>query len=362
LNKSISVIVPTYNEKDNVKTLVEEIDRALSGYKYEIILVDDNSRDGTIDLAHSLESAYPVKIIVRQNERGLATAVAEGFKHAVGDIFVVMDADLQHPPDFIPSLIKGIEDGADISISSRYVSGGGTKDWSLSRRVISKGAIFISHLLLPASRKVKDITTGFFALKREVVQGVDLKPLGWKILLEVVYMGKYKKVVEVPFVFTGRTKGKSKLNVKQEVAYLKHIWSLMKRKGELWRFVKFCLVGGSGVVVNLGVYWLLTRFANMSGNYLNALALSIAFEASVISNFTLNDFFTFTDRKSKSTGNFFIRFLKFNLFSLVGYGIQQAALLLFFNVLGWNDLIAVTIGIIIATIWNYVANSWWTWK
>jgi len=362
VDKSISVIIPTYNEKDNITPLVEALHRALSGYRYEVIFVDDNSRDGTIDIAHSLEAKFPVKIIVRTTERGLATAVVEGFKHATGDIFVVMDADLQHPPEFIPSLLKGIEDGADLAISSRYIPGGGTSNWSLSRRIISRGAIFMTHVLLPSTHRIKDITTGFFALKREIVAGAELKPVGWKILLEVVFMGKYQKAVEVPFVFTGREKGSSKLNIKPELEYLQHIWSLMRRKGETWRFIKFCIVGGTGVGVNLGVYWLLTRLAGLTGSYLNALSLAIAFEASVISNFTLNDFITFTDRKAKSSGNFFIRLLKFNLFSLVGFGIQQGALLLFYNVLGWNDLIAVIIGIIIATLWNYIANSWWTWK
>jgi len=356
------VIIPTYNEKDNITPLVEKLHGALSGRKYEVVFVDDNSKDGTIDLARQLATAYPVKIIVRTTERGLATAVAEGFKHATGDIFVVMDADLQHPPDFIPSLLKAIENGsADVAVSSRYVPGGGTKDWSLSRRIISRSAIFISHILLPASRKVKDITTGFFALKRSVVEGAELKPVGWKILLEVIYMGKYRQVVEVPFVFTGRTKGKSKLNVKQEIEYLKHIWSLIRRSGEILRFIKFCLVGGSGVLVNLGVYWLLTRFAGFDAGRLYLLANVISFEASVLSNFTLNDFFTFIDKR-KSSGNFFIRMLKFNLISLIGLGLQSGCLWLFRDIVGLFDIVALIIGIIVATLWNYMVNSRWTWK
>jgi dolichol-phosphate mannosyltransferase len=230
VEKSVSVIIPTYNEKDNITPLVVRLHNTLSGYKHEIVFVDDNSRDGTIETARSLGEKYPVKIFVRTSERGLATAVVEGFKHASGDIFVVMDADLQHPPEFVPSLLKAIEEGADVAVSSRYVRGGGTRDWSLSRRVISRAAILISHILLPRSRRVKDITTGFFALKSDVVKGAELKPIGWKILLEVVYEGKYHKIVEVPFVFTGRTQGESKLNIKQEMEYLKHIWSLMHRR------------------------------------------------------------------------------------------------------------------------------------
>ena len=229
MKKSVSVIVPTYNEKENITPLVERLHSTLSGCKHEIVFVDDNSRDGTIELARSLGEKFPVKIVVRTAERGLATAVVEGFKHASNEIFVVMDADLQHPPEFVPSLLQAIEQGADIAVSSRYVGGGGIKDWSTRRKIISRVAILISHILLPRSRKVNDITTGFFALKREVVQGARLQPLGWKILLELIYEGKYKSVVEVPFVFTGRTQGESKLNTKQEMEYLKHIWSLMRR-------------------------------------------------------------------------------------------------------------------------------------
>ncbi|MBN1367221.1 MAG: polyprenol monophosphomannose synthase, partial [Dehalococcoidales bacterium] len=229
MDKTISIIIPTYNEKDNVVPLLEKLHFVLSGFKYEVVLMDDNSRDGTIELAQSLSAKYPVRIIVRKGVRGLAISVADGFKAAKGDYFVVMDADLQHPPTLIPQLVRALEDGADMAVASRYVKGGGMENWSTTRKIISKGAIMISHILLPVSRNVKDITSGFFALKREVVDGVELKPIGWKILLETLYMGKIRKVVEVPFVFALRTKGTSKLNFRQQIEYLKHIWSLMKR-------------------------------------------------------------------------------------------------------------------------------------
>jgi dolichol-phosphate mannosyltransferase len=361
LDKSISVIIPTYNEKDNVLPLIETLHSVLSGYNYEVVFVDDNSRDGTIALVESLSKKYPVKIIVRKDVKGLATAVVEGFKHAGGQLFIVMDADLQHPPELIPNLLQALNNGADIAIASRYVTGGGMQNWSTTRKIISKGAIILSHILLPASRAVKDITSGFFAVKREVVEGAQLKPTGWKILLEILYMGKYQKVVEVPFVFALRTKGTSKLNSRQQIEYLKHIWSLMRRKGEQWRFAKFIAVGLSGVVVNLGIYWLLTRFGGLSSGYLDILSSAIAVELSIISNFTLNDFFTFHDRRNRG-GNFLSRLLKFNIVSLVAVGIQLGSLWLFHHVIGINDIIAQGIGIIIGFIWNYIANSLWTWK
>jgi dolichol-phosphate mannosyltransferase len=358
LDKSISIIIPTYNEKDNILPLLEKLHSVLAGYTYEVVLMDDNSRDGTIELAKSLSSKYPVRIIVRQGVRGLAVSVADGFKAAKGQYFVVMDADLQHPPTLIPNLLQALENGADMAVASRYVKGGGMANWSTTRKIISKGAIMISHILLPASRAVKDITSGFFALKREVVEGVVLNPIGWKILLETLYMGKTQKVTEVPFIFALRTRGSSKLNFHQQTEYLKHIWSLMRRKGEHWRFLKFIGVGLSGVVVNEGIYWLLTRPVNLY----DVGAQAISFEVSVISNFTLNDFFTFPDRRSPGAARFGRRLLKFNLISLVGLGFQTGALLLFTRVVHLNDMVALFIGIILATIWNYFANSIWTWK
>jgi len=360
--KSISIIVPTYKERENIVPLVQGIHSVLFSYNYEIIFVDDNSGDGIEQVVQSISAQYPVRIVVRKNERGLATAVVEGFKHATGRYMVVMDADLQHPPEFIPSLIKALDDGADFAVSSRYVPGGGMENWSTVRKIISRGAIMLTHLLLPSTRSVKDVTSGFFALKREVISGVNLKPTGWKIMLEILFMGNYRKVVEVPFTFALRKKGTSKLSYKQEIEYLKHIWSLMLRKGEIWRFLKFCLVGGSGIFVNLGVYWLLTRFGGLQEGFLYLVASAISFEVSVISNFTLNDFFTFADRRSRGMVSFWERLLKFNFVSLIGLGLQQGALLLFKEVAGWYDIIALIIGIILATLWNYIANSLWTWK
>ena len=362
MNKSISIIIPTYNEKDNVLPLIEKLHSVLSGYNYEVVFVDDNSRDGTIELVKSLSSKYPVKIIVRKDVKGLATAVVEGFKHAAGQLFVVMDADLQHPPELIPNLLQTLDNGADIAIASRYVTGGGMQNWSATRKIISKGAIILSHILLPASRAVKDITSGFFAVKREVVEGAQLKPTGWKILLEILYMGKYQKVVEVPFIFALRTKGTSKLNSRQQIEYLKHIWSLMRRKGEHWRFAKFIAVGLSGVVVNEGVLALVTLFTHWS----KYVAEIPGIEVSIITNFILNDYFTFADRRTGQNKSYFNRLLRFNLVSVIGALINIGIYSLITSVFGLNNLaerlLANFIGIVIAFLWNYLVNSWWTWK
>ena len=370
MNDIVSLVIPTYNEHDNIAVLVPRISDALTGYNYEIVFVDDNSTDGTAEAVEAFKDKYPVRVIVRRGKKGLASAVVDGLEQASGDTVLVMDADLQHPPQVIPDLLKAIEKGADIAIASRYVEGGGCQGWGLLRRIISKGAIFLSHLLLPATCKAKDPVSGYFAFRKEVVKGACLNPSGFKILMEILVIGKYKTVKEVPFTFVTRKKGESKLNARQQIDYLKHIFSMMRRSGELLRFIKFALVGGSGVVVNMGLYWLLTRFAGFtalddaaSGNILSGnLALTISIEASIITNFILNNYFTFADRNKKGVIAFLSRLLNFNLICLIGALIQIGVTNLLAVGFGLYDLFSLAIAIIIATFWNYLLNNWWTWR
>ena len=372
---ALSVIIPTYNEKDNINRLVERIGRSLSGRKYEIVIVDDNSRDGTAETASALAARYPVRVIVRRDERGLASAVVHGLNDTTSDIIAVMDADLQHPPEVLADLFEAIEAGADLAIGSRYIKGGGCEGWSLPRRVISKGAILLSHLLLPRTRGINDPMSGFFMLRRHVVTGTDLRPTGYKILLEIIMAGRHSRVVEVPFIFVARERGESKLSSKTQLDYLKHLYSLMKRTGEIWRFVKFCLVGLSGVGVNEGIFWVLSRFAGLSRDHSATLtvgglsltfgkdffAQAISIECSILSNFALNELFTFRDRRAQGT-SLAVRLLKFNVFCLAGAGIQMGVYALFNRVFGVFDLVSLLIGIAVATLWNYLMNTWWTWK
>jgi dolichol-phosphate mannosyltransferase len=357
-NSALTIVVPTYNESANVKALIERLGKALAGKSYEILFIDDNSRDGTAAAAESMAPRYPVRVIVRTAERGLASAVVHGFKNSTSDVICVIDADLQHPPEVVADLLKAVEAGADIAIGSRYVPGGACEGWSLTRRIISKGAIFLCHLLLPRTRGIKDPMSGLFMFKRPVIKDASLKPTGYKILLEILIEGRFDKVTEVPFHFKVREKGESKLSSKTQIDYLKHLYSLMKRSGELARFIKFVAVGLSGVVVNLGAYWIFTRVAGLN----NYLAVAFSFEASVISNFLLNNFFTFSDRRARGALPFLGQFVKFNIISLGGFLIQEGSLWLFNGIIGIHDVVAVGIGIVIATLWNYFLNSWFTWK
>ena len=355
---TISIIIPTYNERDNVAPLVKRINLAIPNYQHEIIFIDDDSRDGTAEQVRSLSPAYPVRVIVRKTKGGLASAVVDGLQYAKGQVVVVMDADLQHPPEVIPGLLKEIENGADIVIASRYVPGGSVQGWGLARRVVSRGAIFLAHLLLPLSRPVRDPVSGFFTFKRQVVANANLRPTGYKILLEILMEGKFGTTAEVAFTFSTRSRGESKLKARQQISYLKHLYDLMRRKGELARFAKFCLVGLSGVLINVALLWSLTEFLGLY--YLISAIFSI--ESAIISNFTLNNYFTFHDRRIPGVKAFLKRLLKFNLVSLAGLVLNLGVLWTLTEFLGLYYIFSNLLGILMATLWNYTANTWWTWK
>jgi dolichol-phosphate mannosyltransferase len=180
------------------------------------VVIDDGSPDGTADLAESLGGAHPIRVMRRSAKSGLASAVLAGFAHAKGDVLLVMDADLSHPPEITPTLIEAIASGADLAVGSRYVKGGGTLDWPLRRRVVSRVACLLGNALVP----IRDCTSGFFAVRRSAIDGVKLNPIGFKIGLEVIARGRYKKSVEVPYVFRDRELGRSKFGRREIFQYV----------------------------------------------------------------------------------------------------------------------------------------------
>ena len=358
MKELLSVVIPTYNEKDNITPLITAVHQALDGISHEIIIVDDSSDDGTIDIVKKLTVKFPVKIFVRRDERGLATAVIHGIKQASGNVIAVMDADLQHPPEILPQLFKAIQGGADMAIASRYIKGGGCPNWGLIRRLTSKGALMVAHIFLPSSRRVKDPMSGYFMFRPEKVDLLKLKPVGYKIALEIMIVGAFTKIVEVPFMFKERSAGRSKLKIQTQVEYLSHILSLMSRTGEFWRFVKFIAVGATGTGVNEGVLALVITFTNWHG----VIQLIPGIEVSIITNFLLNDFFTFADRRSGKIGSFFWRLLKYNVFAGAGAFINWGVAALLFNNAGVDIYIANIIGIVVAFLWNYFFSTIWAWK
>jgi dolichol-phosphate mannosyltransferase len=219
----VSVILPTYNERENIDKIIWKLGAILSeaGYDYEIIVVDDNSPDGTAHVAEALSKTYPVKVVKRPGRLGLTSAIYDGFKTASGEYLVVMDADFQHPPELVPELLAKLKE-CDLVVASRYVKGGKIENWSLTREIISKGAILGARLLIPECRRVKDPVSGFFALRREIIEKwKPIEPRGYKALVEIIASTKPRRICEVPFTFRGRERGTSKLGSKQIFSYAK---------------------------------------------------------------------------------------------------------------------------------------------
>jgi dolichol-phosphate mannosyltransferase len=232
---SLSIIVPTYNESENIPILISKIYEVLerSQINGEIIVIDDNSPDGTDHIAVKLKEKYiNLHVLTRKNERGLSSAVIEGFKTAHGGIYCVMDADLSHPPEIIPKLFELITSGqAELVFGSRYIQGGRIENWSFKRKLISKGAMLLAKIIT----SIKDPMSGFFALKQSVIDGVTLNPKGFKIGLEIIAKGNYDTIIEVPLVFRDRQYGESKLKGRVIREYLYQLLSLLFAKNSLMR-------------------------------------------------------------------------------------------------------------------------------
>ncbi|PJI06714.1 MULTISPECIES: polyprenol monophosphomannose synthase [Clostridium] len=225
----LSIVIPVYNEKDNVSELVLRIEKALGSSEHEIIFVDD-SNDETTNIIKDLTLKYKNVILKhRENKRGLSSAVIYGFKVARGDIISVMDGDLQHPPEVLKNMLDEINNGADIVVPSRFIKGGSDGGLNIFRKLVSFTARYIGKLFLKKLRKVSDPTGGLFMVRRYVIENRDLRPIGWKILIEILVMGNYKNFVEIPYSFKSRSLGSSKLTIAIQLQYLKQIVSLIVR-------------------------------------------------------------------------------------------------------------------------------------
>lgn len=225
----ISIVVPTYNEKENVGNLVNQIDYALRGIPYEVIFVDDSTDETPDAIRKVMEENANVRMEHRTQEKGLATAVLKGFSLANGDYIAVMDADLQHPPAILRSMYAVLESGADFCVPSRFIPGGSDGGLGPYRKLVSGVARYIGKILLPCLRKITDPTSGLFMFRKAVIDGADMRPIGWKIMVEVLATGTYRTVVEIPYKFQARPAGESKLSSKVTMEYLMQIKDLMKR-------------------------------------------------------------------------------------------------------------------------------------
>lgn len=274
---SVSIIVPTYCEAENLPLLVKRVADAFKarGWLWEIIVVDDDSPDGTEQTLSALRADYPqVRFLIRRDDRGLSSAVLAGFDLARFDYLVVMDADLSHPPEMAPALVDPLlQNRADFVIGSRNVPGGRTESWGIFRWLNSAVA---TALCRPLVGQVRDSMAGFFALRRPLLATCDaLNPIGYKIGLELIVKARVRRIVEVPIVFRNRTHGKSKLTLAEQFRYLEHLSRLYD-----YRFprgsprVKFLIVCACGAAVSLGGMALLVQWAQVG--FIPALAMGLA--------------------------------------------------------------------------------------
>ncbi len=231
-----SIVIPTYNEAGGIERLVTTLDGIFraNGLDGEIVVVDDNSPDGTGAIVDGLTGRYPVRCLHRPGKLGLSSGVIDGWQFARPESEAVgaMDADFSHDPTILPKMVSALESGAyGLAIGSRYVRGGGIRDWPLKRKLTSLIAITLAKPLTP----VLDITSGYFLVKRRALAGVELDPIGFKIGLEVIAKAHYGKAVEIPYVFTDRTSGTSKLNGGEITNYLRQLRRIyaMKLSGGL---------------------------------------------------------------------------------------------------------------------------------
>lgn len=250
----LSLIVPTYNECDNVKPLSERLRAALGEEDYEVLFVDDSTDDTPLRLAQMAKADPRVRFLHRTSGRGLATAVVEGIRLVRGELVAVIDADLQHPPELLPELLRALrESGADVVVPSRYIPGGDPGGLSLPRRWLSLGGRALSQFLLAEARLTTDPMSGFFVARRSVAdQLVDTRPQGFKILLEMLVRGGSDlRVCEVPYRFAPRRSGESKLGWRTQIEFGRQLLGLVVESEENRRQVTWWFVAGAGVAVNV---------------------------------------------------------------------------------------------------------------
>jgi dolichol-phosphate mannosyltransferase len=350
----ISIILPTYNEIDNIKIIIPKIAEVLNreGLKGEIIVVDDNSPDGTASVARDFRDKYPVKVCVRKSDRGLSKSVIEGFKLAEGDICLVMDGDLSHPVESIPEMVKPIIlNECDETVGSRNIQGGGCEEWPLLRRIVSKIAGYMAKGLTSLS----DPTSGFMAIRKSILDDIVIDPLGWKIVLEVTVKAQ-PRIKEIPILFSERKKGKSKLGINTQIDYLHHLWRLYSfRYSGATQFIKFCLVGISGIFIDTAVLVCLVELVFIDPR----LAAIFGFTAAVSWNYLFNRVWTFNHGAGTKIGYTYITFV---IVCMIGLGIRIGVMHLLIRYVGMSEspwyILASLLGIAIATIFNFLGSRY----
>jgi dolichol-phosphate mannosyltransferase len=400
---SLSIIIPTYNESENILKLISAIKGNVpSNIITEIIVVDDNSPDQTgkivedyihnnISINASVEQQFHskidnqncvVRVIHRKNKTGLISAILEGIESSKGENILIMDADFSHPPETIPLLVEELrKDPNCIVIGSRYISRGSIIGWPYKRRVISRGAANIARHGLNV-RNVTDPMSGFFAFPRHLIENIKFDTKGFKILLEILVKSRNIRVKEVPYTFRDRKSGQSKMNFNVILDYAGAVWQLYRygqksnrrtqkkqeeRKSVLFlsKASRFYTVAASGLLINYLVSFLLAGNVAYSVKSLSNLwylqATLIGIIISITSNFFLNKIWTFED-SDFSVVKTLRQYCSFAGISAVGASIQLLLLYLLVAEYGLQYRVSLILAIAVASISNFLLNKKWTFR
>jgi dolichol-phosphate mannosyltransferase len=361
----IVLIIPTYNERGNIGRLIGELQAVFAPLPHDmqILVVDDNSPDGTIDVVREHQSRWPNVHALQGKKRGLGAAYIRGMRYALevlqADAVFEMDADFSHKPSDVPRLIASLEEGADFVIGSRYVRGGSIpKEWGLHRRLNSRLGNIVARYIAGIYH-IHDCTAGFRAIRGAVIRSIDLdrfRVQGYAFqiaLLHAAVVGG-AQVVELPVDFPDRTVGESKLGIKDIVEFFLSAAWIRFQSSKV--FIKFCLIGASGVVVNLGIF---TALLPLGVN--KFVASPIAIQCSIITNFLGNNYWTFRPRNL--VGGIHARGLRFNVVSILSLAISYSTFVVLSHAFPRvAPQVHQFIGIIPATLVNYFLSSYWTFR
>jgi dolichol-phosphate mannosyltransferase len=356
----LSVIVPTFNECENVREIVKRLDVALAGLDWEVVFVDDDSTDGTLEVLRGLARADArVRYLHRIGRRGLASAVVEGIQSTGSPFVAVMDADLQHDESLLPAMLSRLRTSDfDMIVGSRYLEDGGVGSWEKKRQIISRVATRLAQGLMRA--RLTDPMSGFFMVKRDAFdQAVRrLSSLGYKILLDVLISARPAlKVTEIPYVFRNRIHGESKLDSAVSLEYLMLLLDKTVGRFVPIRFVMFALVGGFGVFVHMLVLAALHEALSLPF----VQSQTIAAFAAMTFNFFANNALTYRDKRLKGGSQILAGLLTFYGVCAVGAvsNVGIASILFMRDYSWWLSGLA---GIVIGAVWNYAASSVFTWR
>jgi dolichol-phosphate mannosyltransferase len=356
----LAIVIPTFNECENIRPLLARIEAVLQGMSWEVIFVDDDSTDGTADEIREIALHDPrVRCLRRVGRRGLSTACIEGMASTSAEFFAVMDADMQHDERILPQMLDAVKNqGYDMAVGSRYVEGGGiTKEWNGMRRFISRTATIMGQKITKCT--VADPMSGFFLLKRSVFFDAiyRLSGRGFKILLDLLASSPRPiKVKEVPYEFRLRTAGESKLDSMVMVDYL--LLLADKSVGPLIpiRFIMFVLVGSIGAVLHLSILGGLHRIYGSEF----WVSQTVASLCAMVLNFTLNNFFTYKDRKLRGSKALTGLILFIVVCSVGAFANVQVAEYLFTHHIEW--WFAGLFGAAIGSVWNYAVSTQLVWR